>query len=210
MEIPVDQQFCSIEGCPRATFARGWCRWHYKRWYDTGEPGSTPAPPLQVCTVDGCDREQVAQGLCSKHYKRSRAHQKPPGHNSRRATHCKRGQEFTPENTYIDPQLGTRKCRTCQESRSQAYVEQRRQRRLAEHPLPPPRPITTFAGRVLHARTAAGWTQLQLAERAGLRASTISGIERGRHGQPWFTVVAALATALGVSARWLAHGDAHS
>lgn len=30
------------------------------------------------------------------------------------ATHCKHGHEFTPENTYINPGTGKRKCRTCQ------------------------------------------------------------------------------------------------
>ena len=29
-------------------------------------------------------------------------------------THCKRGHEFTPENTYINQKLGTRCCRHCQ------------------------------------------------------------------------------------------------
>lgn len=30
-----------------------------------------------------------------------------------RPTHCKRGHEFTPENTYVKPSSGRRECRTC-------------------------------------------------------------------------------------------------
>lgn len=33
-------------------------------------------------------------------------------HNARK-THCKRGHEFTPENTYINPSNKSRNCRTC-------------------------------------------------------------------------------------------------
>lgn len=29
---------CSIEGCDREVMARGWCRRHYKRWYQHGDP----------------------------------------------------------------------------------------------------------------------------------------------------------------------------
>lgn len=32
------QGTCSIEGCGRATLARGWCRRHYLRWHRTGDP----------------------------------------------------------------------------------------------------------------------------------------------------------------------------
>jgi hypothetical protein len=37
------------------------------------------------------------------------------GYNPRRdMTHCKRGHEFTPENTYIVPTTGSRQCKSCQ------------------------------------------------------------------------------------------------
>jgi hypothetical protein len=35
----------------------------------------------------------------------------------RKATHCKRGHEFTPETTYITPRAGHRSCRTCSKER---------------------------------------------------------------------------------------------
>ena len=43
-----------------------------------------------------------------------------------RATHCKRGHEFTPSNTYLRTD-GRRRCRTCMD----AYESARRQRRSA-------------------------------------------------------------------------------
>lgn len=40
----------------------------------------------------------------------------------RAATHCKRGHEFTPENTYVYPNRnGKRRCRTCQRDQQSYY-----------------------------------------------------------------------------------------
>jgi hypothetical protein len=36
---------------------------------------------------------------------------------SKYATHCSRGHEFTPENTYVNPKAGTRRCRICTRER---------------------------------------------------------------------------------------------
>lgn len=35
---------------------------------------------------------------------------------SKRQTHCRHGHEYTPDNTYIEPQRGWRQCKTCRES----------------------------------------------------------------------------------------------
>jgi hypothetical protein len=43
-----------------------------------------------------------------------------------RKTHCKRGHEFTPENTYVYPR-GGRECRTCSNFYKQAYVQRKRE-----------------------------------------------------------------------------------
>ena len=40
---------CSVDGCEKMVLARGWCRTHYTRWYETGSVGlgvrNPPAPP---------------------------------------------------------------------------------------------------------------------------------------------------------------------
>mgnify|MGYP000845434441 FL=1 len=66
---------CSIEGCTEPLSARGWCRKHYSRWYNHGDPlAGRPArtPPSGRCAVDGCTRKSRTKGLCSAHYDRWR------------------------------------------------------------------------------------------------------------------------------------------
>ena len=63
----------------------------------------------------------------------------PPAHRKRKKTHCVRGHEFTPENTYIhysygDPLRPTRTCRACRREREVA-------RRLGTNWQPAPRRI---------------------------------------------------------------------
>ena len=61
---------CAVPGCRRQHAARGWCKYHYARWYSTGDPGSTPKGPLPRCALRGCDREVYAFGLCAAHHQR--------------------------------------------------------------------------------------------------------------------------------------------
>src|ERR687885_2383402 len=48
-------------------------------------------------------------------------------------------------------------------------------------------------------RSAAGVTQEELAERAGITAKAVGALERGERRQPWPDTVRRLATALGLS-----------
>lgn len=36
---------CSIEGCDRPHYGRGWCKGHYMRWYAKGDPGTAGIGP---------------------------------------------------------------------------------------------------------------------------------------------------------------------
>lgn len=51
-------------------------------------------------------------------------------HNNARKTHCKRGHEFTPENTYI-LKTGSRSCKACAQERNRQTKRRIRERRLA-------------------------------------------------------------------------------
>lgn len=62
-----------------------------------------------------------------------------------------------------------------------------------------------FGNRLRQCRKAAGLTQTQLGERAGVKQATISKIERGEQDES--AKVPLLADVLGVSASWLATGE---
>lgn len=63
---------CSIDECPRPTYARGWCGKHYKRWQRHGDPlvGERPS----MCSVETCGRPVSTRGWCHGHYLRWRRH----------------------------------------------------------------------------------------------------------------------------------------
>lgn len=74
------QRTCSIEGCDRPYEARGWCKSHYKRWWQHGDPLHVPyssRPARLPCVIAGCDRERFGHGWCRKHYDRWRRHGDP-------------------------------------------------------------------------------------------------------------------------------------
>ena len=55
-----------------------------------------------------------------------------------------------------------------------------------------------FGARLRRAREAAGLSQEELAERAGLSPNTVGGLERGENRHPYPATVRALAVALGL------------
>jgi hypothetical protein len=77
---------CSVEGCEKPVFGKGWCSMHYDRARrgETGERFLSLLPlPLKwkeddpryknkgrVCDVEGCENPFYAKGICHKHYER--------------------------------------------------------------------------------------------------------------------------------------------
>ena len=61
---------CSIDGCHRAHYARGWCGMHYKRWLRGGSPVRGERP--STCGVATCERPAKSRGWCHAHYQRWR------------------------------------------------------------------------------------------------------------------------------------------
>jgi transcriptional regulator with XRE-family HTH domain len=69
--------------------------------------------------------------------------------------------------------------------------------------------MKTFGQRLKAIREKRGWSQSELAERAGVPYETIYRVERGTHQEPRVSIAAKLALALGVSLDVLAglYGD---
>jgi len=59
--------------------------------------------------------------------------------------------------------------------------------------------MATFGERLRRAREARGWTQHELAEKAGVDYFVVYRCERGTHDAPRVNIAAKLARALGVS-----------
>lgn len=113
--------------------------------FSNGQPGGCMAHRYAYELMIG----PIPDGLHIDHLCRTRAcvnplHHEPvtPSENSRRAeygaaaanrgkTHCIRGHEFTPENTYIRPNDGGRDCRTCMVIRERQRREARETTRCA-------------------------------------------------------------------------------
>jgi hypothetical protein len=78
---------CLIDGCPAASYARGWCRPHYLRWKRYGDPlGGLPR--YEECTVEGCSEKPYARGWCNRHYLRWKMHGDPLGGRPDRLDAC--------------------------------------------------------------------------------------------------------------------------
>jgi transcriptional regulator with XRE-family HTH domain len=63
--------------------------------------------------------------------------------------------------------------------------------------------MTTLGERVAKEREKRGWSQQELAKRAGVRYETINRIENGKHAEPRIYVAVALAKALGTTVDYL-------
>jgi len=72
-----EKSICSIAGCDKHTLARGWCRLHYYRWYNKGDPAYKK--PVKICAAKGCGRPSYSLGFCPAHYERFRRHGTPEG-----------------------------------------------------------------------------------------------------------------------------------
>lgn len=59
---------CSIKGCERKLYARGWCQAHYARWLRHGSTDNIRKHGHPKCSVKGCERDSRSRGLCDSHY----------------------------------------------------------------------------------------------------------------------------------------------
>jgi len=60
---------CSVDGCSRKHYARGFCASHYTKWR-LEHPTPRNSRAQTVCSVEGCSRSADAKGMCHMHYRR--------------------------------------------------------------------------------------------------------------------------------------------
>lgn len=62
---------CKEKGCDQKVSARGMCKTHYHRWYDSLDHEPTKIyDPDRGCKVEGCNGDHYCKGHCYKHYTR--------------------------------------------------------------------------------------------------------------------------------------------
>lgn len=72
---------CIIDGCFRTDMnARGLCRMHYMRWFNTGSTGTgdpMKLPSGELCQIENCNEPNKGHRYCNKHYQRWAKHGDP-------------------------------------------------------------------------------------------------------------------------------------
>jgi hypothetical protein len=70
---------CSVSGCKRKYYARGFCELHYKRLRKYGNPEGriSEEKPRVICSVPDCEQSAVGRGWCNPHYMRWYKHGDP-------------------------------------------------------------------------------------------------------------------------------------
>lgn len=65
-------RMCSIGGCAKPVYARGWCSAHYSRFARHGDAEAEVRPygvsATERCSVKECGKPYFAKGLCREHY----------------------------------------------------------------------------------------------------------------------------------------------
>ena len=64
----MSEKSCSVDGCDRSYYAKGWCQMHYMRVLRLGEPG--PAQPIESPNYDGRAEyvQQTATCVCGQEF----------------------------------------------------------------------------------------------------------------------------------------------
>lgn len=73
---------CSVDGCGRAHYAKGFCSLHYERFLKYGNPHQValkrkPNFTSDLCCVTGCTGPVFSKGMCRAHYEKTRKYGNP-------------------------------------------------------------------------------------------------------------------------------------
>ena len=77
---------CSVSGCGLGFYAKGFCRSHYARWRNTGDPGPAKIrtwDSYRGCSVEGCTKKHFTHGYCNIHWHRMERHGDPLRENTK-------------------------------------------------------------------------------------------------------------------------------
>lgn len=78
---------------------------------------SSPLNALHTCDRSDCfNPDHLYEGNQSNNLKDAYNRKRRSGNNLGGKSHCRKGYEFTVENTYIRPDTGTRACRICRQA----------------------------------------------------------------------------------------------
>ena len=69
---------CSVEGCGKQTYAKGWCRPHWHRMHKYGRLEKIVGLIKGNCTIEGCNEKIKGKGLCKNHYAWSKLYGRHP------------------------------------------------------------------------------------------------------------------------------------
>ena len=67
---------CSIDGCLRPRYGRGWCKFHWQRWHRSGSP-LLKERAVEPCSIPDCAKTAEKRGWCAMHYRRWQRHGDP-------------------------------------------------------------------------------------------------------------------------------------
>lgn len=124
------QRTCSIEGCTRPLWARGWCNSHYKLWRHNGFPSKRPLMKDGPCSVEGCGRPAVKRTWCGGHYRRwAKTGDVQPNRPLRRVSpsivdgrrQCNRCDQWQPLAQYTKREAAT--CLSCRRERQRTWAD---------------------------------------------------------------------------------------
>ncbi len=65
--------FCSVKGCGRDVYAKGFCVAHYFRDRNGDLKAEVPVRPkneTRLCEIEGCENKHYGSGFCQMHYRR--------------------------------------------------------------------------------------------------------------------------------------------